>query len=653
MVSTFSLPDAVTSDDIVSDWNSTDSSALYGVNNWGAGYFDISANGDLQVKATSSEDDTVSVSIMDIITGMKERGLEMPSILRIENILDDRIKLLNESFLRAIDQYGYQNKFRGVFPIKVNQQCHVIEEIADYGRQYHHGFEVGSKAELLIALTKQRDHESLIICNGYKDSEFIELGLYAKEMGLNCFFVLETPAELPIILERSQALGIEPLLGVRIRTAVTVDGHWNEDSGDRSIFGLSTGALMTIVDELQQANMLQCLQLLHCHLGSQIPNIRNIRNGVMEACRFYSGLVEAGAPMGYLDLGGGLAVDYEGNRTNSTHSMNYQLDEYCANIVETIGESLDSEDIPHPVIITESGRAIVAYSSMLLFNVLDVRNHEPTALPAQLPDDCHPLLASLWDVNKGINSGNYQECYNDALYYRDEMRELFRHGQVSLSERAASDNLTLAVLEKVSAFVAKDERKPSDLENLPELLADTYYGNFSLFQSLPDIWAIDQILPAMPVHRLHEEPTREAIIADITCDCDGKIDRFSTAEGIKHTIKLHPLRDDEEYYLGVFLVGAYQETLGDLHNLFGDTNVVSVHINSDGSFDFEREFRGDRIADVLSYVEYDTQIMTEQFRRLSEQSVKSGKITASKRKLMMKAFEASINGYTYFEREEY
>lgn len=632
-------------------WSAKHSAELYGVHNWGLDYFDVSAAGNVEVRVPQQEH-TVPVALIDVIEGMRERGLEMPAILRIENLLDERIKVLNEAFAKAISEYNYQNHYRGVFPIKVNQQCHVIEEIADYGSHYHHGFEVGSKAELLIALAKQKDDKSLIICNGYKDSEFIELGLYAKEMGIPCFFVLETPMELPTILERSQALGIEPLLGVRIRSSVAVEGHWNEDCGDRSIFGLSTASLVKVVEQLKQANMLHCLQLLHCHLGSQIPNIRNIRSGVMEACRFYTGLITEGAPMGYLDLGGGLAVDYEGASTNNTHSKNYQLNEYCINIVETICESLDPLDVPHPVIITESGRATVAYSSMLLFNILDVRDHRPEALPTQLPEDAHELLINLWDVNQRIGHHNFQECYNDALYYRDEVREHFRRGQATLKDRALADNLALAILEKVAFETRTAQNIPPELETLPELLADVYYGNFSLFQSLPDIWAIDQLFPVMPIHRLNEEPEREAIIADITCDCDGKIDHFANNQGINRTIRLHPLKQDEEYYLGVFLVGAYQETLGDLHNLFADTNVVSVHIEDDGSFNFVREFHGDSIADVLSYVEYDTKVLSEEFRQRSEKAVRQGKIPAAKRRKIMQAFKNSLDGYTYFEKEE-
>ncbi|MDA3797812.1 MAG: biosynthetic arginine decarboxylase [Kiritimatiellae bacterium] len=635
-----------------SGWSIEESKELYGIQNWGAEYFDISDEGNIVIKAPF-ESSKVAVPILDIVEGMQERGMEMPTVLRVANLLDDRIKSLNESFHRAIEEYDYQNVYRGVFPIKVNQQCHVIEEVADFGVAYNHGFEAGSKAELIIAITKLKDEKSLIICNGNKDSEFIELGLYAKEMGIKCFFVIETLTELPTILECSRRLGIEPLLGVRVRSTVKVDGHWNNNSGDRSIFGLSTTFLIQMVEDLKQAGMLHCLQLLHCHLGSQIPNIRSIRSGVLETCRFYIGLVEEGAPMGYLDLGGGLAIDYEGLRENRTHSMNYEMDEYCVNIVETITESLDPLNIKHPVIVTESGRSIVASSSLLIFNILDVRDHRPVPLPAKLPEDHHELLANLWEVNEIINDKNFHTCYNDALHYRDELRHQFYLGQISLSNVAIGDNLTLSVLDKVAGFASKRERVPEELENLSELLSDVYYGNFSLFQSLPDVWAIDQVLPVMPIHRLNEEPTREAIIADITCDCDGKIDLFTTPDGIKSAIPLHTLKDDEEYYLAVFLVGAYQETLGDLHNLFGDTNVVSVKIHEDGTFSFEKEFHGDSIADVLSYVEYDTKIMTEEFRKSCENAVREGRITAPRRKQMMKAFKESLDGYTYFEKEEY
>ncbi|MCW8195373.1 biosynthetic arginine decarboxylase [Proteobacteria bacterium 005FR1] len=630
-------------------WSAAASADLYGIREWGADYFHVNDDGLVTVRVPFG-DKSASVPLMSIVQGMKERGLEMPVVLRIENLLDHRITQLNEAFAKAIAGAGYRNEYRGVFPIKVNQQFHVIEEIASFGARYHHGLEAGSKAELIIALSQLEDPESLIVCNGYKDAEFIELGLYAVQMGIRCFFVAETPAEIPIIIERSKAMGIRPLIGVRMKLSAKVDGYWAADSGDQSIFGLTPSQLISVIDQLKAADMLDCLQLLHAHIGSQIPNIRNIRVGVLEACRYYVSLVEEGAPMGYLDLGGGLAVDYDGTRSNSTHSMNYRLDEYCVDIVEAVIETLDSADVPHPVIVTESGRATVAYSSVLLFNVLDVRKPEPANLPAQPPEDAHELIVNLATVMSSITPSNLQESFNDALYYRDEVYELFRHGQMNLRHRALADKYCRAVLYKIAQLLPQARRVSPELEALPELLSDVYYGNFSVFQSLPDIWAIDQLFPIMPIERLKEKPTRQAILADLTCDCDGKIDRFAHPNGELTRLPLHAVNRGEEYHLAVFLVGAYQETLGDLHNLFGDTNVVSVRIEEDGHFEFVREFQGDRIADVLTYVEYNPQDMLEKFRKSAERAVRRGKISPAARKEMLQAFTDSLRGYTYFER---
>ncbi|MFV0478515.1 MAG: biosynthetic arginine decarboxylase [Parahaliea sp.] len=634
--------------DAAQSWRVSDSEMLYGINAWGAGYYSLNQRGEVQV-CLKQDDTTVAVSILDIVKGMRARHIEMPTVLRIRNVLDHRIAALNESFARAIESGGYNNVYRGVFPIKVNQQCHVIEEIADYGRRYHHGFEAGSKAELIIALSQLRDTDSLVVCNGYKDAEFIDLGLYARHMGYPVFFVLENRHELKLIIERAHHLGISPLLGVRMRSATKVDGHWSSDSGDRSIFGLSTTALLQVVAGLREEGMLDCLQMLHCHLGSQVPNIRNVRSGVLEACQFYAGLVEEGAPMGYLDLGGGLAVDYEGASANSTHSMNYQLDEYCVNIVEAVRETLDPLTIAHPVLVSESGRATVAYSSMLLFNILDVRDCKPGAIPVQAPADSSEFIPHLLEVLERVAAANVQECYNDAIFYRDEVRGLFHRGLATLRDRALAEDICMAVMQRINTLLPDLKRVPPELESLPELLSDIYYGNFSLFQSLPDIWAIDQLFPIMPIHRLDEFPAHEGILADLTCDCDGRIDNFTLPDGRSRILPLHAFQEGEDYYLGVFLVGAYQETLGDLHNLFGDTNVVNVTVNADGSFDFAREFHGDSIADVLSYVEYEPKHMQEQFRQVAEDAVRSGKISVSERQIILQAFRDSLSGYTYFE----
>ncbi len=630
-------------------WSARKSAELYGVDEWSSGYFGVSDKGEVIVRAPGAEGDA-SVSLMEIVDGLQQRGLQMPVLLRLENILDSRIGILNDSFSQAIEASGYRGQYRGAFPIKVNQQSHVIAEIARFGERFNHGLEAGSKAELMIALATLTNRNSLIICNGYKDAEFISLGLQARKLGFKVFFVLETLSELQSVIERSRAMDVEPLIGVRLKLSTKVEGHWSEDSGDRSLFGLNTNELVTVIDTLRDANLLHCFQLLHFHLGSQIPNIRSIRAGVLEACRYYIELVGEGAPLGYLDLGGGLAIDYDGTCSTNGHSRNYSVKEYCIDVVEAIQESLDAHQIPHPTIVTESGRATVAHTSVLLFNILDVTHFEPTAMPDALPAGCHEMIENLWHTLSIIRLDNLQESYNDVMYYRDKIRDLFHSGDVSLRHRVLGENIYLAALQKIAAQLPNMKRIPAELESLPKLLADIYYGNFSVFQSLPDSWAIGQIFPVMPIHRLDEEPTRQAIIADLTCDCDGKLQRFATAEGESTTLPLHPINAGEEYYLGVFLVGAYQETLGDLHNLFGDTNVASVRINADNSIDFVHELHGDSIADVLSYVEYKPNALYEQFRKTAEQAVRDGVISVADRQDMLAAYSEGLRGYTYFEK---
>lgn len=630
-------------------WSARKSADLYGTDEWSSGYFGVSPQGDVVVRASTPEGEA-NVSLMEIVDGLQQRGLQMPVLLRLENIVDSRISILNDSFAQAIKASGYRGQYRGAFPIKVNQQNHVIAEIARFGERYNHGLEAGSKAELMIALATINNRESVIICNGYKDAEFISLGLQARKLGFKCFFVLETLTELQSVIERSRALGIEPLIGVRLKLSTKVEGHWSADSGDRSLFGLNTNELVTVIDTLRDANLLHCFQLLHFHLGSQIPNIRSIRDGVLEACRYYIELVGEGAPLGYLDLGGGLAIDYDGTCSTNGHSRNYSVQEYCIDVVESIQESLDAQGIPHPTIVTESGRATVAHTSVLLFNILDVTHFEPKELPAELPVDCHEMIANLWRTLNVISLANLQASYNDIIYYRDKIRDLFNAGAISLRHRVLGENIYWAGLQKIAAFLPQLKRVPSELESLPEMLADIYYGNFSVFQSLPDSWAIGQVFPVMPIHRLNEEPTRQAIIADLTCDCDGKLQKFASPEGESSTLALHSIKHGEEYYLGVFLVGAYQETLGDLHNLFGDTNVASVRINADSSIEFVHELHGDSIADVLTYVEYDPDVLYEQFRQTAEQSVRDGIITLADRQKMLAAYSEGLRGYTYFEK---
>lgn len=630
-------------------WTIEKSEELYGIKNWGAGYFSISENGEVMINPYK-ENNKAAISIMDIISGIRERGMDMPVLLRIENLLDAQISYLNNSFADAMKKLNYKGVYRGVYPIKVNQQQQVVEEVTKFGQRYHHGLEVGSKAELIAALAVMKDKEACLICNGYKDEEFIDLGLYAVKMGFKLFFVIEMPGEADIILERSRALGIEPNIGIRNKLAARAGGHWTESGGDRSIFGLSMSEVISLVDMLKENNMLNCVKLLHYHLGSQIPNIRDIRAAVIEAARVYAELVREGAPMGYLDLGGGLAVDYDGSNTNYTNSRNYTVEEYCTDIVEAVMATLDPFEIPHPVIITESGRTTVAYHSVLIFNVLDVARFEEYEIPATLDEDMPEQIKNLFDVWKSLTLKNIQECYNDALYYRDVIREMFKHGTISLRDRAFSEKIFWNIIHKIAKEKSKLKNPPPDLGEIESAIADIYYCNFSVFQSIPDSWAIDQLFPIMPLHRLLEEPKNNAVIADITCDCDGKIDHFIDLHDVRNTLPLHDVNNGDDYYLGVFLVGAYQETLGDLHNLFGDTNVVSVKISPDGSFDFVREIHGDSVADVLAYSEYEPSYMLVKFREKAEQAVREGLITASERKNIVQAYDEGMRGYTYYER---
>jgi len=630
-------------------WTIHKSADLYSIENWGAGYFSISEQGEVVVTPEGTGHGP-TISLMDVVSGLKERGMGMPALLRLEDILASRIKTLHETFAKAIKELGYKGVYRGVYPIKVNQQEQVIGEITRCGERYHHGLEAGSKAELLAAISFVRDPEAFVICNGYKDEEFVDLALYALKMGINAVLVLESPGELPLILKRAAALDVRPRLGVRIKLSAKVGGHWMDSGGDRSVFGLNTLQVINVVDQLRKSGHLDCLQLLHYHLGSQIPNIRDIRSAVIEAGRIYEGLVKEGAPMGVLDLGGGLAVDYDGSHTNFPSSRNYSLDEYCADIIETVKITLDDADIAHPTIVTESGRAIVAYYSVLLFNILDVSRFEAYPATEEMPADSHEFLLNMAELPLTLTTKNAQECFHDALYYRDEIRQLFKHGAISLRERAVSEKLFWNVITKTADIINKQKYIPDELEGLNAVLSDIYYGNFSVFQSLPDAWAIDQLFPIMPIHRLNEAPTREAIIADITCDCDGKIDRFIDLHDVKNTLRLHELRNEEEYYIGVFLVGAYQETLGDLHNLLGDTHVVSIRVDKDGHVRYDREIEGDSVADVLSYVEYDTKSILDRIRQMAERAVRRGRISVQERRKIMDAYESGLRGYTYFER---
>lgn len=630
-------------------WSSEDAVQLYGVRNWGDGYFDIRDDGDVVVRLPHARRD-VLISLPELVGGLRERGLDLPVVLRFSDILSSRISRLYASFKKAIEEAGYTGQYRGVYPIKVNQQQKIIEEISEFGRPFLHGFETGSKAELIAAMAYADAPDSLIICNGYKDEEFVDLALYAQKIGLHTILVLEMPGELPLLLERAERLGIRPMLGVRAKLAARAGGRWDGSCGDRSKFGLNASQIIDVVDQLRQHGMLDCLQMLHYHLGSQVSDIGRLRTGVVEACRFYAELVREGAPMGFLDVGGGLAVDYDGSHTTSGSSRNYTTNEYAADIVEAVMSATDAASIPHPTIVSESGRATVAHHSVLLFNILEVSGFEPKSIPDAMPAGTSEVLHNLLDVRGNLERRNIQESYHDVVYYRDELRTLFLHGLVPLRERAMGETISRHIIESLADKVRHLDNVPDEMEELSASHADIYYGNFSVFQSLPDSWAIEQRFPVMPVHRLNERPGRLGILADITCDSDGKIDTFVESLAPNQALPLHEVREGEDYYLGVFLVGAYQETLGDLHNLFGDTNVVHVRVGEDGDIEYAKEIEGDTVAEVLSYVEYDPREMLSRVRTVAERAVRNGRISPKERREIVSAYEAGMRGYTYFER---
>jgi arginine decarboxylase len=635
--------------DTLDRWTCKRSEDLYGIREWSGGYFRVSDEGDVLVCPRGPRSNAV-VNLHEVVNGLRERGITAPVLLRFGDILESRIELLNESFRKAIADAGYKGEYRGVYPVKVNQQQQVVAEIARIGKAYDYGLEVGSKAELIAAMAYMNDSDAYLVCNGYKDEEFIDLALYAGKMGMNVVLVVEMPGEVQSILDRAAAVGTRPRMGIRVKLSSRADGHWTDSGGDRSRFGLSVSQILDVVDTLKRNNQLDCLEMMHYHLGSQIHNIRNIRSGISEACRVYAGLVAEGAPMGLLNVGGGLAVDYDGSHTNFASSSNYSVPEYCSDIIEGVMSILDENEIPHPTLISESGRAVVAHHSVLVFNVLDASRFASGPRPELKPDEHHEMLYTLADVHDELNSKNVQEFFHDATYYRDEIRSMFSHGVVSLRDRALAEQIFWRIAIKVKELLQTQKYVPDEFEGLAKALSDVYYGNFSLFQSLPDSWAIDQLFPVMPIHRLNERPTREATIADITCDCDGRLDRFVDLHDVKHSLPLHDLKPNEEYYIGVFLVGAYQETLGDLHNLFGDTHIALIHVGDDGEMLLSHEVAGDSVENVLSYVEYDPNELVKLIKEKSERAVRRGALQPADRRSLVDAYQSGLRGYTYYEQ---
>lgn len=629
-------------------WDSVRSAELYGIGSWGNGYFNVSPDGYVTVRLKNKDGD-VNIKLYDIVQGLYERGMSLPILLRFSDLLGSRIQLINESFGKAITDYGYKGMYRGVYPIKVNQQQQAVHDVVTLGARYHHGLEAGSKAELVAALAYMHDPDAFLVCNGYKDAEFIDLALSSLKMGLQTILVLEMPDELNLIIERAAAMNVRPRIGVRVKLASRVGGKWAESGGDRSVFGLTPSQVIEVVDRLRERGMLDCLEMLHYHLGSQVPNIREIRAAIAEAARFYVDLAREGAKMGILDIGGGLAIDYDGSHTNFASSANYDVSEYCADVIEGIMAACTPAEIQHPTIISESGRAVVGYYSVLLLNVLDTAKFERQAMPANLPEPLPEPLANLVDAAKTLRAKNLQEYFHDAVYYRDEVHEAFKHGDLTLRQHAVADEVFWYILSRIKEELPRLKYVPDELQGLQTAMADVYYCNFSVFQSLPDAWAIDQLFPIMPIHRLQAKPTRDAYLSDITCDCDGKIDHFIDLHDVNSTLPLHAVKRGDEYILGAFLVGAYQETLGDLHNLFGDTNVVGIRVDNDGEIEYLQELRGDSVGDVLSYVEYSPSRLMEQFRTLAEEAVKQKRITPAERREILAAYENGLRGYTYFE----
>lgn len=633
----------------VRGWSHHDSSELYGIDDWGNGYFRISKKGEVTVRLNDEDGSKKDISLCNLIEGLNERGTNVPVLFRFRDLLRSRISELNDSFRKAIKEAGYQGKYQGVYPIKVNQQRQVVEEIADFGTKYDYGLEAGSKPELIAAMAHMNNPEAYLICNGYKDDEFIDLALTAQKMGLNIYIVLEMPTELDAIFERAKLLGIRPNLGVRVKLAAKGSGMWNESAGDKSVFGLNAAQVIEVVDKLRQYDALDCLKLLHYHQGSQIPNISVVREGLTEAARIFVDLYKEGCPLTTLDMGGGLAVDYDGSKTNFHSSCNYSIAEFARDVVEVVGDLCTKYDVPHPTLVTESGRAVVAYCSVLVFNVLDVTTAPGVEAPPELPENASELLRAFADTARSLSRKNLQECYNDACYYRDQLRAQFFYGNASLRERGLGEAYYWHLMSRIARMLTEMETIPEDLRELSCSMVDVYYGNFSLFQSLPDSWAIHQLFPVMPLHHLNERPTTRAVLADITCDCDGKIDNFIDKEDVARALPLHAINPGEDnYYIGVFLVGAYQETLGDLHNLLGDTNVVGVHLE-DGRPVYTHEIEGDTVSDVLSYVEYDPKELVNKFRSFAERAVADGKITPAERRRALDTFRSGLNGYTYYE----
>lgn len=629
-------------------WTIADALDTYGIRNWGSPYFGINEKG--HVCAHPDGPNAPSMDLKELVDEVRRRGIGLPLLLRFTDVLRHRVIHLNEAFRKAIAEHNYRNVYRGVYPIKVNQHRYVVETLVETGKQYAYGLEAGSKPELLAVMALLDQQDALVICNGYKDEEYVETALLYSRLGRQVILVVEKPSELPLIAEVSRRTGIQPRLGVRVKLSTRGAGRWEASGGDRSKFGLSSSELMECIAFMRETGLFPSFELLHFHLGSQISNIRNVKNALREVSRFYVEVARLGAPLKYLDVGGGLGVDYDGSQTNFASSMNYTTEEYANDVVFSVMEACESSGVPQPILVSESGRAVVAHHAVLVVDVLGTREMTPTSLPERLDEKTPSVVRNLLATYKDVTNKNLLEAWHDAQEYKEESLTLFSLGHLSLEQRVLAENIFWALCQKIMRIAREQGEIPEELEALEKQLSDTYFCNFSVFQSLPDSWAIDQLFPVMPIHRLNEKPSRLAVLADITCDSDGKIEHFIDKREVKDSLELHPLNNDD-YYLGIFLVGAYQEILGDLHNLFGDTHAVQVSLAPQGGYLIDHVVSGDTVTEVLNYVSYNKDDLVARLRKATEVALRNGLISLDDSRKLLRNYEEGLAGYTYLERD--
>ena len=627
-------------------WRIEDSEELYNITGWGTSYFSINDAGHVVV---TPRRDGVTVDLKELVDELQLRDVASPMLLRFPDILDNRIEKMSSCFKQAAEEYGYKAENFIIYPIKVNQMRPVVEEIISHGKKFNLGLEAGSKPELHAAIAVNTDSDSLIVCNGYKDESYIELALLAQKMGKRIFLVVEKMNELKLIAKMAKQLNVQPNIGIRIKLASSGSGKWEESGGDASKFGLTSSELLEALDFMESKGLKDCLKLIHFHIGSQVTKIRRIKTALREASQFYVQLHSMGFNVEFVDIGGGLGVDYDGTRSsNSEGSVNYSIQEYVNDSISTLVDVSDKNGIPHPNIITESGRALTAHHSVLIFEVLETATLPEWDDEEEIAPDAHELVQELYSIWDSLNQNKMLEAWHDAQQIREEALDLFSHGIVDLKTRAQIERLYWSITREINQIAGGLKHAPDEFRGLSKLLADKYFCNFSLFQSLPDSWAIDQIFPIMPIQRLDEKPERSATLQDITCDSDGKIANFISTRNVAHYLPVHSLKKTEPYYLAVFLVGAYQEILGDMHNLFGDTNAVHVSVNEKG-YNIEQIIDGETVAEVLDYVQYNPKKLVRTLETWVTKSVKEGKISLEEGKEFLSNYRSGLYGYTYLE----